>query len=253
VQRYRTDLETYDVDVPDGSDTTGWLGLLMFIHGIVDLLLDINLCATLHACGREYLLLSAVATLVLSTATCLYLSFKTLIKIESTSSEARDWHLRNNAGVTCVLLASCCRIESMSILRLKLRGRMIVEFPIEKKHFHFLRYYSGWVHTVLAQIPQLLVCMAFQQKRADGELCEELGVFSVSRSVVFSVVMSSVSIIWSAVSHLGSLTVARATRVSEQDRLAADMQASLHFPALVNRGGGVRAGRAGLWDPMATL
>ena len=201
----------------------------MFVHGIADFYYDFELLKTLYTCDRQTLLICGVGTLVLSSSTSLYLVFKTMIEIERSSSEARDWHARNNIGVACVLLASSVRIESMTILRLKLRGRMIIAFPIEKKHFHFLRYYTGWVHVILAQIPQLLVCMAL-------ELCDHAKPCDQAKTVLGNAATSSISIMWTVVSHMASLIVLRATRESRQDRLAADM---LPFEAVFARGEGI--------------
>ena len=156
VRRFKSKLEAHNVNVPDGSDTIGWFGLLMFLHGIVDLLADINLCVTLFSCARYGLAGSALGTLLLSIATTLFLAFSSLQMIQRNNREARDWYVANGTGATFVILMSCCRIESMAILRLRLCGKDIINYPMAPQHFHFLRY-SGWFHAILADIPHLLV------------------------------------------------------------------------------------------------
>ena len=213
VRWFQSMLETHDVDVPDGSDAVGWFGLLMFMHGVTDLFADINLCVTLFCLARYRLACSALGTLLLSTATTWFRAGNSLRRIQRDNPAARAWYIANGSGATFVILMSCCRIESMAILRLRLCGRSIVDFPMDAKHFHFLRY-SGWFHAILADIPHLLVCTALlmdvsdRTGGCDGDFCKSWLLLSPQESAAASIVFSVGSIVWGFVSRAGQLLVA---------------------------------------------
>eukprot|EP01045_Picozoa_sp_COSAG04_P017842 COSAG04_NODE_1609_length_6174_cov_10.786864_1_plen_680_part_00 len=219
IRRYNSRLEAHDVEVPEEESASGWPGMIMFVHGILDLCADSYLCLTLFTCDRGWLSLSAVATLLLSTATTLYLGFGALMAMERESPEARAWHIRNNRAVTFVLIVSCCRIESIAILRLRLFGRMVIDFPIAPKHFHFLRY-SGWFHAILADIPHLLVATALLVDSRGS--CEEMPAWlplTATEAAALSILFSCGSIVWGAVSRTGQWVVARAHEGSLRESL----------------------------------
>ena len=83
-----------------------------------------------------------------------------------------------NQEYRVVILCSACRIESLAILRLRLCDTMMLDFPIDPRHFHFLRY-NGWFHAILADIPHLLVAVAVLADQ-DATGCEEAGFVPVS-------------------------------------------------------------------------
>lgn len=85
IKRYLARLSSHDVHVPPGQDAVGWIGLFMFVNGVLDLCADCYLCLTLISCGKIWLSCSAVTTFLLSTATTLYLGFNALMLMEQES------------------------------------------------------------------------------------------------------------------------------------------------------------------------
>ena len=211
VQRFKLRLDKHNVDMPDGEATSGWFGLVMFIHGVFDLASDGYFCFHIFQCPERTtstLGLCFLTNMMVAAMTTWYLSFWVVFPtIERNKPAARQWHIKHNKLVTAVIVASACRIESLAILRLRLRcsgqDRSLWYFPIEDKHFHFLQY-SGWFHAILADIPHLVVGAAVLVDDDGG--CD----FPAALSIFFS----SGSIIWGTLSRCGQLALADASRVS---------------------------------------
>ena len=154
--------------------------------------------------------LSFAVNMTASTLTTWYLSFTGLITIERNSSkEATDWHIRNNVLVTAVIFASSCRIESLAILRLQLRGKTLSHFPIDDRYFHFLKY-SGWFHAILADIPHLTVAVALLLD--PSEESDDTWPCGSHILPALSIFFSSVSIVWGFVSRTSQWVVAEVGR-----------------------------------------
>ena len=205
VRRFKSRLEKHNVNIPEEEATSGWFGLAMFIHGILDLATDGYFCFSLFWCRGRYLLgASFLCNLMLAALTTWYLSFRIVFPtIERNQPAAREWHIKHNKMVTAVIIASACRIESLAILRLRLRwsgrDRLLWCFPIEDKHFHFLQY-SGWFHAILADVPHLVAAVALLVDKAPaGDNCHEW-YCECSSSAALSIFFSSGSIIWGTLS-----------------------------------------------------
>jgi hypothetical protein len=73
-----------------------------------------------------------------------------------------------------VVLASCSRLESLSVLRLRLCGREITDFPMAPKHFFFIQS-AGAYHLLIEDIPHSLVVrargMRNGHRRHDAHYC----------------------------------------------------------------------------------
>eukprot|EP01046_Picozoa_sp_COSAG06_P011850 COSAG06_NODE_682_length_13115_cov_17.917793_9_plen_357_part_00 len=150
-----------DIVLPHGDDASGGLALLMLFHGVFDTVSDIGLCLSLmFGCGKGWLLWSCFATFVISTATNVGLSLRWLGAVAATSDAAKRWCQAHIRLTTLVIFACSSRIQSMSILRLRIGGKMWLgeELPILHKHIHFIRY-CGWHQMILADIPHLLVAI----------------------------------------------------------------------------------------------
>lgn len=145
--------------LPAGEDALGWVGVTMFVVGFGDLVLDISLCLALYSCEKEYLLLACVTTLVVTMTVTIYLGFHTLNAIREGNDRAGDWWIKNGTAASLIIIASSSRVESLAILRLRLCGRMISDFPMAHEVFHFLRY-EGSYHYFLEDGPHLLIAVA---------------------------------------------------------------------------------------------
>ena len=112
---------------------------------------------------------------------------------------------------TFVIFMSCCRIESMAILRLRLCGKDMINFPMAPKHFHLLRC-SGWFHAILADIPHLLVWCAWRcwwkSTATTAHAARARG--SPKQAAAASIVFSCGSIIWGLINRTGQLLVSDA-------------------------------------------
>ena len=146
VRRFRHTLNTLqDPGLPDKRNAVGPFGLFMFCYGLADLVLDITLCFTLRSCGQTVLFYCCLATLVVTTLMTWGLGYMTLRRVvtvdEREGSPARKWLVDNAAVGPLVVLASSSRLNSMAILRLRLCGKMLLDFPDSPGHryFYFLR------------------------------------------------------------------------------------------------------------------
>jgi predicted outer membrane repeat protein len=73
-----------------------------------------------------------------------------------------------------IIIASIIRIETLTLLRLKLRGSWVIQAPIKPKHYHFIRYRAGWFRYVMDDIPHLFINVALLllARGNDNERCE---------------------------------------------------------------------------------
>ena len=197
------------------DDASNWLGLLLFVHGLLDIFSDIGLCLSTTGCRQGYLFLASLISLLLPAIASLVLSFGALKAMEEGNTEAVRWHRSHYVGVTAVIVASCMRIESLSILRLRLSylpeclGR--IDFPgMTAKHYNFVRFAGGY-RAVVTDIPHLLVGFAMLDLAGDGTCTDDhwwLGLLpgdpaQVARyCAIVNIIFSATSIFWGFVSRV---------------------------------------------------
>lgn len=230
IRTYLSRLEHYQVDVAERQAVSGPFGLVMFVHGVLDLCSDAYLCFDIFFCRKRiWMGVSFATNLFVSSLTTGYLSTTALATIERgdtpRAQQARQWHIDNSRWVTVVTIASLCRIESLAILRLQLADEPLWWFPIEDKHFHFLQY-SGWFHFILADVPHLTVAVALlvdTDSQCDSWLPAWLS------APLLSIFFSCGSILWGFVSRAGQWAVAQASRSTggPTERLLASQAAEI--------------------------
>lgn len=120
--------------------------------------------------------MASVMSLVFPAAASVYLGFATLSSLEQEHAAAKDWHRQHHRKVAIVIIASCCRIETLAILRLKLGGLGScgqIEMPMPPKCLNFLRF-AGWYHWIATDVPHLLVGIALiQLSNDDNSVCND--------------------------------------------------------------------------------
>jgi hypothetical protein len=197
------------------SDSTGWGGLLMFVWGLVDIVLDIGQSVSLASCGHWWLFACSTTTFVATAAVSIYLGWHMLSRVAHQSEEARNWIAGHGKLAALVVLASSSRLESVAILRLRLCDRDIIQLPIEAVYFHFIRH-AGMFHFLLEDFPHGLVGVA--QLTKAGEHCGDHGTFSlpVDAKIIttLNVVFSLGSILFGVVLRSMQMLVLRAARGS---------------------------------------
>ena len=152
IRRFKRSLQgLQQQNLPKHKQALGLVGLCLFMWGIVDLALDIALCFTLLGCSQYVLLGCNATTLMTTTGMTWYLGYATLSAVVQNDTRdglpARAWLLENPIAGPLIVLASSSRINSMAILRLKLCGRAIIDFPdsTDHRYFHFIRH-AGLYH-----------------------------------------------------------------------------------------------------------
>ena len=139
-------------------DALGAFGLFMFFYGITDLVLDVSLCLTLSTCGQTILFVCCLTTLTVTTLMTCFLDYTTLRAIvtsdERPQNPARQWLMDNPVVGPTIVLLSSSRLNSMAILRLRICGITLLDFPDSDSHkfFHFMRN-SGLYHFWVEDIP----------------------------------------------------------------------------------------------------
>ena len=149
IQRFKKDLaaelSSPPLDLPEGEeDAPGWAGLIVFVIGVLDLVLDISLCLALSSCGKWYLLASCLISLVVTIGVTIHLGFSTLDTIRDGNEEAGRWWTKNGTAASLVVIASASRIQSLAILRLRLCEKDLSDFSMSDEVFHFLRYEGSY-------------------------------------------------------------------------------------------------------------
>ena len=147
-----------DPGLREGMDALGAFGLFMFFYGITDLVLDVSLCLTLSTCGQTILFVCCLTTLTVTTLMTCFLDYTTLRAIvtsdERPQNPARQWLMDNPVVGPTIVLLSSSRLNSMAILRLRICGITLLDFPDSDSHkfFHFMRN-SGLYHFWVEDIP----------------------------------------------------------------------------------------------------
>jgi hypothetical protein len=183
VVRFRRSLgRLHDPQLPEGKDAVGLFGIFMFVYGVADLALDIGLCFTLASCGQHVLLCCCLTTLAVTTTMTWYLGYSTLKGVvradRREGSPSSSWLTKHPLIGPLIVLASSSRLNSMAILRLRICGRMLIDFPDSEDHrfFHFMRN-AGLYHFWVEDIPHVLISMALLYAADDegDQACTEHG------------------------------------------------------------------------------
>ena len=152
IRRYERTLgQLSDPQLPERKTYLGPFGFLLFIYGLVDVVVDVMLCNSLLKCGLDMLFCCVVSTLVVTTLMTWYLGWSTLRHVVASDgrpgSPAKAWLSDNPILGPAIVLASSSRLNSMAILRLRMCGTMLIDFPDSADHrfFHFLRH-AGMYH-----------------------------------------------------------------------------------------------------------
>lgn len=213
-----------ELELPEGEGQVGYLGFVLFILGIWDLIVDFGLCYSLWGCGQWILLACCASTLVLTVVTTIYLSVHTLSQIQRDSPEANEWVLSHRAGVALVIIASASRLDSMATLRLELCGKMMVDFPMGDRYFHFLRN-AGMYHYLIEDIPHGMISIALLAMAEGGETtCEHQSVLLAALSLAFasfSIVFGVVSKAVQLLAHMTDSNALRAENAQLREQLLA--------------------------------
>jgi hypothetical protein len=173
LQWFEHTMETLpDLNLPATQDAVGWYGMLVFMHGGLDLVLDVWFCLTLFQCGEWCLFGCATTTTVATTAVSCYLGFSALRTIQRDSPAARGWVMGHRRLVAAVVVASSSRIESIAIFRLRLCGRDVIKLPMADKYFHFLKN-AGMYHHLIEDFPHAVVSVALLLR--DGDCGQSTG------------------------------------------------------------------------------
>lgn len=86
------------------------------------------------------------------------LCFKILERADRDESTAAAWRVNSNTVTTLVVILSSSRIESLAILRLRLREELLVDYPMPQTVFQFTRF-CGSHHAILTDLPHLVVAV----------------------------------------------------------------------------------------------
>ena len=218
------------------------------------------LCITLGSDKRWLLFGCLLGTLVATTLLSWYLGYRTLRHIIGLHQPARQWLISYPVLTPAIVIASSSRLNSMCILRLRICGHEILDFPDSPDHryFHFLRN-SGVYHYWLEDIPHALVSIAllsYEYDQVETQEGAQSGIWADlpfgSRDVAFAnLLMSALSIAFGLVSKmLQQLTLKVVVRTGEERTLrtsllevAADLSADgwtaagLRAAAATPRGG----------------
>lgn len=183
-----------DIDLPDDDNYQGVGGIFMFMCGLGDLVLSVLTCLQLllwcnDLPGHEHFFECFLVTIAATWMATVYLICHTLGSIratmtslepqasllpESDSGRARASVTtafmltpQNRLMFTVVVLGSMSRFQSLAIMRLKLCGRKVLDYPMQDKHLFFLRN-GGLYHHLVCDVPIALINIALI--RSSGNL-----------------------------------------------------------------------------------
>eukprot|EP01043_Picozoa_sp_COSAG02_P005994 COSAG02_NODE_167_length_31944_cov_19.552237_1_plen_715_part_00 len=173
------------LQLPADDNAQGLLGLALFLWGVLDLALSVKSALTLWHCDglAEHLVLFAcfVSSLAATVGATIYLACCALNVIRqdmrtanahhrddvatsrdtssssqfSVLSDTTKWVLEHRNVVPLILILSATRFSSLAVLRLRVCGYKIFNYPMEDRHLHFLRNAGIFKHLV-ADIPMAL-------------------------------------------------------------------------------------------------
>jgi hypothetical protein len=93
-------------------------------------------------------------------------------------SETTRWVINDKGKLPLILLLSVTRLQSLAILKLRIRDRELLDYPMQDRHLHFLRNAGLFKHLV-ADIPGALISWvlvhASSGRDRDTMLCGDEG------------------------------------------------------------------------------
>ena len=144
---------------------TGPFGLLLFVFGLADVVIDVWFCVKMWLCGQIVLFVCATATTIVTAMMTWYLGYRTLRSIvehdQRDGRPAAAWLSNHEFAGPIVVVASSSRLNSMAILRLKIGRWKILDFDDSdnQRYFHFMRN-SGMFHYLVEDIPHAMASLA---------------------------------------------------------------------------------------------
>eukprot|EP01047_Picozoa_sp_COSAG01_P054961 COSAG01_NODE_6063_length_3874_cov_5.778278_4_plen_469_part_00 len=195
---FQTDLDSCrDVDLQQDDRHQGWLGLVSFLFGVFHLFSDGILIYQLFSCPTR--MVAAICFTVSSVCTVLTtirfaLIFHHKLKVHPRQSNIAQSQ-KGRLGIPAIILLSASRLESMALLRLRLRfpcgicpgyeHALLADDRDYDQYFHFLRSAVGSYHYCMEDVPHAVITIVLlSQHGASG--CKEAGHWEVA-GLIFSV------------------------------------------------------------------
>jgi hypothetical protein len=232
IRRYQaTLLDLRDPLLPEERTFIGPIGLMMFIYGLVDLVIDLVFTYSLFNASQHRVLAGcATATMIVTVLLTWYLGWFTLRSVvahdQRSDQPAKKWFSANPILGPAIVLASSSRLNSMSILRLRLCNTMVVDWPDDDGHryFHFLRN-AGMFHYLVEDIPHALISFVVLRSGDISELETDIRFYGQlvathETMAKLSLVVSLGSIVIGMISS--SLQMMTLTITTADDRLSAE-------------------------------
>jgi hypothetical protein len=154
------------------NDHQGVIGFLLYLYGVFDLIVDVLLCASLFKCRQWVLFVCSTWTLGITTLLTWYLGYSALRAVgvgrdkgvPPDTESYGDWIAGNQGLASLIVLGSSSRLDSMAILRLRLFGKTLVDFPDARDHrFWFFLKNAGMYHYLVEDLPHTIVSLALLQ------------------------------------------------------------------------------------------
>jgi hypothetical protein len=142
---------------------TGLIGLVMFLVGVFNMFAQVLLMLKLRRGGDSQLFAVVLSSSISTVVTSLPLALCILHEIARDSRQNFFKEvMERGIGLVLVVLLSTSRIESLSILRLRLGMCSPKPFPMKEKHFYFIQSIGAY-HFFIKDVPHVLVSLALTQ------------------------------------------------------------------------------------------
>jgi hypothetical protein len=186
-----------ELSLPSDLYSLGWFGALLCAKGAMELFIGLGFCIKLFHCEQWVLFWCTAVTFVSTVTTSYYLGFFAVLRsIIRESADARQYAIENQALVAAALLISGARIQSLSILRLRICNRNVTQMPMPKKYFHFVKN-AGMYHHIIGDIPHLVVSIVLLYVERCGESTASHWLpFSATTWAILRILFSASSLIW---------------------------------------------------------
>ena len=208
--------------LPENDREQSYCGAFSFLCGIVDLMLSMKTCYSMFSCeelqGSFVLALCFLAALVVNYSATVILAFHTLNHIResrrantlttllrpraSTASSTTRTALGFRRLLPLIVIGSIPRLQSLAMLRLRLFGVEVLNYPMEDRHMFFIRN-SGLHHLFVVDIPIVVIGSALIHSTIDdGQPPCEGGSLDWTRATLWC---KCVLMVWSLVSTITQL------------------------------------------------
>ena len=176
------------ISLPENDREQSYTGLFLFLCGIADLVLSMKTCYSMFSCeelqGSIVLALCFLTALVVNYSTTVLLAFHTLRHIResrhantataplrprasgSTASSTTQTALGFRRLLPLIVVGSIPRFQSLAMLRLRLCGVSVLNYPMEDCHMFFIRN-SGLHHVFVVDIPIVVIGSALVHSTVD--------------------------------------------------------------------------------------